>query len=87
MASKAVVTYNQVMVAKGRMAELMELPPADRMQLAEELRESLAATPEQVPVTDAQKRELDARLDAYRANPTAGSSWDEVKERILRPKP
>ena len=61
---------------------LAGLSPEERMSLIDELWESLSAGDEQVPVTDAQKADLDARLAAYRADPTAGSSWDEVKARL-----
>ena len=75
------------MTAKALMADLLELSTEQRMQLVEELWDSIASSPEQVPVTEAQKRELDRRLDAYRADPAAGSSWEKVKESILRRKP
>lgn len=58
------------------------LSPAERLSLIEELWESLSADPEQVPVTDPQKADLDKRLAAFRANPKAGSSWEEVKARL-----
>ncbi|MEM9906910.1 MAG: addiction module protein [Cyanobacteria bacterium P01_D01_bin.44] len=32
-----------------------------------------------MPVTDAQKQELDHRLDNYHQIPEAGSSWHNVK--------
>jgi putative addiction module component (TIGR02574 family) len=44
--------------------------------------ETLAATPEQVPLTEAQATELDRRLATYEADPQAGSTWDEVKTRL-----
>ncbi|MBN2314134.1 MAG: addiction module protein [Sedimentisphaerales bacterium] len=40
--------------------------------------------PEAVILTDDQKRELDNRLDAYYTNPTEGSSWDVIRERIQK---
>jgi putative addiction module component (TIGR02574 family) len=58
----------------------------DRLALVEEIWDSIAADPESVPVTDAQKQDLQARLDAYKENPKAGSPWEEVKAR-LRSKP
>jgi putative addiction module component (TIGR02574 family) len=58
------------------------LSPEQRMSLIEELWDSLAADPEQVPVTDAQKADLDRRLAAFQADLKAGSSWDEVKPRL-----
>jgi putative addiction module component (TIGR02574 family) len=54
----------------------------ERLALMEEIWDSLAATPEAVPITDAQKADLQRRLDAYRDNPKAGSPWEEVKARL-----
>lgn len=58
------------------------LSPDERMLLMEELWESLSAKEELIPVTDAQKADLDRRLAALRADPNAGSSWEQVKARL-----
>jgi putative addiction module component (TIGR02574 family) len=42
--------------------ELLELSVAERIQLAEDLWDSVRLSPEQVSVTDAQRAELDRRL-------------------------
>ncbi|HET6575213.1 MAG TPA: addiction module protein [Fimbriiglobus sp.] len=59
-----------------------QLGAEDRLTLLEEIWDSLAATPEAVPITDAQKADLQRRLDAYRDDPKAGSPWEEVKARL-----
>ncbi len=61
---------------------LDRLSPEERMSLIEELWESLSANEEQVPVTEAQKADLDKRLEAFQTNPQTGSSWEEVKARL-----
>ncbi len=38
---------------------------AERIQLAEDIWDSIAASPEAVSMTDAQKQELDRHLQAY----------------------
>jgi putative addiction module component (TIGR02574 family) len=38
--------------------------------------------PDSVPLTDAQKAELDRRLDAYHRDPNAGSPWSVVRKRF-----
>ena len=55
---------------------------AERILLVEEIWDSIAETPEAVPITAAQQEELDRRLAAYEADPKAGSSWEEVKARL-----
>jgi putative addiction module component (TIGR02574 family) len=63
---------------------LDQLSVEERMLLAEELWDSVAVTPEDVPVTSAQKQDLQRRLEAYKDNPKAGSPWEEVKARLGR---
>jgi putative addiction module component (TIGR02574 family) len=54
----------------------------DRILLLEEIWDSIAANPEDVPLTDGQRAELDVRLAAYETDPEAGSDWNEVKARL-----
>jgi putative addiction module component (TIGR02574 family) len=63
--------------------DVLELTPTERVQLAEDIWDSVAEVPEALPLTSAQKTELDRRLAAYRQNPSAGSPWSDVKRRIL----
>ena len=72
------------MVANLKLAELLELSVAERILLVEDLWDSLAATPESVPVTDAQRRELDARLATHAGDPQPGDEWTAVKQRIRK---
>jgi len=62
--------------------EALKLSVAERIQLVGDIWDSIAAVPEAVPVTDAQRRELDRRLAVYHSDPAAGSPWEEVRERI-----
>jgi putative addiction module component (TIGR02574 family) len=64
--------------------DLAQLSLAERIQLVEDLWDMIAATPEAVPVTDAQKAELDRRLARLQASPVDGRSWAEVKAALLR---
>ncbi len=57
-------------------------PAADRLRLIKEVWESLDAAPETVALTEARKQDLQRRLDAYRDDPRAGSSWEKVKTRL-----
>jgi putative addiction module component (TIGR02574 family) len=60
------------------------LTPLERLQLIDELWESLSETPEAVLLTDAHSRELDRRLDEVDAGDCAGIAWQEVLDRIRR---
>jgi putative addiction module component (TIGR02574 family) len=64
--------------------DLTQLTIAERIQLVEDLWDTIIATPEAVPLNDAQRAELDRRLAAYRASPADGRSWAEVKAALLR---
>lgn len=66
-----------------QVSDVLELSPAERIQLAEDIWDSVVAAPEALALTPAQKKELDRRLAAYRRNPDAGSPWADVKKRIL----
>jgi putative addiction module component (TIGR02574 family) len=63
--------------------EIAKLNPAERLELVEDIWDSLTDLPEAVPVTAAQKAELGRRLARYRSDPHGGMPWSEVKSRIL----
>lgn len=65
-------------------AEFRALSPAERILLVEELWDRIADEPQSVPVTPAQRAELDRRLDALEKNPDAGRPWSEVRDELLR---
>jgi putative addiction module component (TIGR02574 family) len=69
-------------------ADILQLPLADRIEAVEAIWESIAADPAgaNLPLSDAQQRELDVRLDAHDRDPKAGASWEIVRERVRRSK-
>ncbi|MGH7566237.1 MAG: addiction module protein [Gemmatimonadota bacterium] len=54
----------------------------ERLRLIEELWESVAADSAGVPLTDAQRAELDRRIADHEANPDDVVPWEEVKASI-----
>lgn len=64
--------------------EVSDLPVAERLKLVEAIWDSIAQSPDTLPLTDVHKAELERRLAEYELNPEAGSNWAEVKERILK---
>ena len=62
--------------------EIKKLSVAERIMIVEEIWDGIAADKESLEVTEAQRCELDSRLDTYHFSPEAGSSWDEVKQRV-----
>lgn len=65
---------------------LRELPIEQRIQLVEDLWDSIAADQKALPLTDWQRTELDQRLDAYEADGHRGRSAElalaEIRARL-----
>jgi putative addiction module component (TIGR02574 family) len=65
------------------LADLLELTPAERIQLAEDLWDSVGASPENMPgLTDAQLEEIERRLEDHARDPAAAIPWEEVRARL-----
>ena len=64
--------------------EILTLSVAERVQLVEDIWDTIAANPESLPVTAAQRAELDRRKRAHRRNPSAAKPWSEVRARLER---
>ena len=65
-----------------QLPDLMQLSVAERILVVEQIWDSIAAEQSPLPVSPAQRAELDGRLEAHRNSPGEGSSWEEVKARI-----
>ena len=63
-------------------ADALKLSVPERIELVGDIWDSIAAVPEAVPLSEAQKQELGMRLEAHRRDPRAGSPWEEVKARL-----
>lgn len=59
-----------------------DLKPEERLRMIEELWDSLSEQPEKVPITNAQREELDRRLDDLERAGPEGIPWEEVLEQI-----
>lgn len=65
------------------MADILKLSVAERMQLVEDIWDSIAAEQDVLELSPELRDELDRRLADHAANPRAGRSWSEVKARLL----
>ena len=61
---------------------VFELTLSEKLQLVEDLWDSIASDPDQIPMLDWQKKELVRRRAAHLQNPDSGSAWETAKERI-----
>ena len=62
--------------------DFSHLTADERVELAEELWDSLAEMQEAQPLTGLQQEELDRRLAEYRQDKDPGEAWPEVLHRI-----
>lgn len=60
-----------------------DLTISERILLAEKLWDSVVADGAVLELSDSQIKELDKRLDAYLVDRDKGSSWGDVKNRII----
>jgi len=63
------------------LAELLELTPAERLDLISDLWDSLE--PDDLPpLTNDQIEEMERRVAEHRANPDSALSWEEVRAEL-----
>ncbi len=65
-------------------SDLRKLPLDERIQLVEDLLDSIAADQNALPLTPEQRAELDRRLDAYEADGDPGRPAEQVIEEIRK---
>jgi len=64
------------------LAQLLRLPLAERIQLVEDLWDSIAADAESLPLPESHREELARRRAAYRDDPARVVPWEQVRDRL-----
>lgn len=64
--------------------ELERLSVPERVQLVEDLWDSIARSNAEMSIPQWQKDELDRRKRSYLQNADSGQTWDQVKQDILQ---
>jgi len=64
--------------------DIDRLTPAERLDLLERIWDSLSAAPGASPLTQAQRQELDRRLDDLEREGPAGIPWEDVLRAIKK---
>jgi len=59
-----------------------QMSPAERILYVQDLWDRIAEHPEDVPVSDELKAELDRRLAEHRADPSSAVPWETLKARL-----
>ncbi len=63
--------------------EIQELTVSERIILAEKLWDSVLSKESEIKLTENQEVELDKRLNAFINDQNLGSSWSDVKKRVI----
>jgi len=66
--------------------EAKKLPVDERIALVEEIWDSIAEENGCFELTDAQKQELDRRIQSLQENAQAGRNWEDIKSEFLNSK-
>jgi putative addiction module component (TIGR02574 family) len=62
--------------------DTLELSIPERIQLVEDIWDTIADKNENIELTEQEKKIIDERLEAYHKNPELGSPWEDVYKRI-----
>jgi len=64
-------------------ADTLELSIPERIQLVEDIWDTITEYSESVHLSEDEKRIIDERLERYHRNPELGSPWNDVYNRIV----
>ncbi len=64
--------------------QILPLTIPEKLKLIEDIWDSVVVDADQIPLTKAQKEELDRRLESYNNLQIQGESWEIVKQRIIK---
>ncbi len=62
--------------------DILDLSVSERIQLAQDIRDSVALVPESLALSDEEKAEIERRLEAYHKDRDGGAPWAVVRDRI-----
>lgn len=62
--------------------EILNLGVKERLELIEEIWDSIATHPEAIHLTSAQRRELDRRKREHSRDPSKARPWTEIHNRL-----
>ena len=82
MANDNVYAMLETMINESLLEQIVRLGPTERLELIEAVWDSLS--PDDLPITEAEKALLDARLTDMELHPDEQSSWADVRSRLDR---
>ena len=63
--------------------QIMPLTVAERLQLIEEIWNSISHDESEIALTSAQQEEIERRLESYTDIKNQGKSWQEIKQKFV----
>ncbi len=63
--------------------DALDLSIPERIQLVEDIWDTIAAKADSLELTEEEKKIIDERLERYHQNPELGSPWEDVYKRIV----
>lgn len=67
-----------------QVSEILQLSVAERIQIVEDIWDSISESPESLSLSEAEKIELDNRLESYGQTPNEGIEWETLKKNLLK---
>ena len=69
-------------MSKLKLSEILELSIAERIELVQDIWDSIASVPESLQLTEDQKKEIDRRIEKLDKQPDSAIPWEDLKARI-----
>ena len=73
----------EITMKKITATDALGLTISERIQLVEDIWDTIIAKAASVELTEEEKKIIDARLEKYHQNPELGSPWEDVYKRIV----
>ena len=70
------------LMAKLNFSDILELSIPERIQLVQDIWDTITDVPESLELTEDQKQEIDRRIDKLDRHPETAIEWSTLKERI-----
>ena len=67
-----------------QVSEILQLSVAERIQIVEDIWDSILESPQSLTLSDAETAKLDKRLESYNQNPNEGIEWETLKKNLSK---
>lgn len=67
-----------------QVSEILQLSVAERVQIVEDIWDSIAKNPEELTLSETEKQILDKRIESYQENPNEEIEWETLKKNLSK---